>query len=84
MHFPRSTERGPIEAIALRRDSLLTVSLPRSTKRGPIEADLNRSMATVQAAFRAQPSAAPLKLVDSPNVAFKTLLLSALNQARPH
>ena len=38
LDFPRSTERGPIEAFEILRYDIGGVSFPRSTERGPIEA----------------------------------------------
>ena len=36
--LPRSSERGPIEAVSANESKEVTTSLPRSSERGPIEA----------------------------------------------
>ena len=60
--FPRSTERGPIEAIKLLAAVFADDRFPRSTERGPIEASFTRSATRRQTTFRVQQNAAPLKL----------------------
>ena len=62
--FPRSIERGPVEAFG---DDFWQFGLqgqfPRSIERGPVEAMLLLAiLAVATLSFRAQLSAAPLKL----------------------
>ena len=63
--FPRSTKRGLIEALPSLPKRLAGWSFPRSTKRGLIEATLVPSTAFRCEPFRAQRSAASLKLMTS-------------------
>ena len=61
MAFPRSTERGPIEAHLCEARGSQPRCFPRSTERGPIEASAPLSRASRSCAFRVQQNAAPLK-----------------------
>src|SRR5271157_430471 len=62
MAFPRSRERGPIEAFSVPVTPSFSVTFPRSRERGPIEAGRGlRGGARDRAHFRAHVSAAPLK-----------------------
>ena len=62
MNFPRSPERGPVEAMLWPVVMWLLTGFPRSPERGPVEAGfIPRRAAMLRMAFRAHPSAAPLK-----------------------
>src|SRR5947209_4548062 len=60
--FPRSRERGPIEATKLLVLGVACATFPRSRERGPIEASIVPGREYHEDAnFRAHVSAAPLK-----------------------
>src|SRR5260370_1307834 len=60
--FPRSADRGPIEAVESRTQAPCYAPFPRSADRGPIEArKLFASRSYLRAYFRDQLIAAPLK-----------------------
>ena len=61
--FPRSIERGPIEAASCWHPPHDPLSFPRSIERGPIEAGPYLLPCLPSSAFRVQLNAAPLKLL---------------------
>jgi hypothetical protein len=60
--FPRSSERGPIEACGTATANIAGWRFPRSSERGPIEACRSSRRSPTVAHFRTHLSAAPLKL----------------------
>jgi len=82
--FPRSTERGPIEArlVALRHKG--TRQFPRSTERGPIEAKVIPGMVIFIGEFPRSTERGP---IEAREVSFVTLGaddVSTLYRAWPH
>src|SRR5258708_7556417 len=66
--FPRSRERGPVEATRAPLVVGRARGFPRSRGRGPVEANPARyAVRLPQPAFRAHVSAAPLKLLGHPH-----------------
>ena len=64
MTFPRSRERGPVEAVLALDISGKLDAFPRSRERGPVEASQSTPcFPGGPPTFRAHVSAAPLKLV---------------------
>ncbi len=61
--FPRSHERGPIEAWCARLAARIVESFPRSHERGPIEATRRNRRPTCGPCFRVLMNAAPLKQI---------------------
>ena len=81
--FPRSRERGLIEARVVTGTLLLLALFPRSRERGLIEAPVERRCGNAWRYFRARASAASLKLAIWQRIAADPDI-SALARARPH
>src|SRR5579875_178301 len=60
--FPRSTDRGPVEAATTTARLAAHVAFPRSTDRGPVEARKPGRRRRKHVHFRDRQIAAPLKL----------------------
>ena len=77
--FPRSTERGLIEAIAPGWFAFLKIGLPRSTERGLIEAVTLLLSIGVSLPFRVQLSAGLIEAEKTAGMLGGPCLLSAFN-----
>ncbi len=82
--FPRSKDRGLIEALLMGLEDYETIAFPRSKDRGLIEADLcRRAIGVERNHFRGRKIAASLKHSYYPHRDSGSVI-SAVERSRPH
>ena len=81
MEFPRSNDRGPIEATTVSAEPPLVVSFPRSNDRGPIEA---RGWSWNAQAGRLFPRSNDRGPIEAELHRLPPVAISAVERPRPH
>ena len=82
--FPRSQERGPIEANPLYSEIADQGVFPRSQERGPIEAYTSPSCLSPKGQFPRSQERGPIEAIAETVCSWSDGAISALSGARPH